>query len=72
MNREGFWIEVSDKIEYLLYNNIPYIDDIEKIKLIFPESEIYMDVEKGKHTRTLTNNKKQKKHYLENHYLNKK
>lgn len=60
MNREGFWIEVSDKIEYLLYNNIPYIDDIEKIKLIFPESEIYMDVEKGKHTRTLTNNKKTK------------
>ena len=60
LNREGFWIEVSDKIEYLLYNNIPYIDDIEKIKLIFPESEIYMDVEKGKHTRTLTNNKKTK------------
>lgn len=58
LNREGFWIEASDKIEYLLYKNIvPYIEDVEKIKLLFPDSDIYMDNQKGRYTRTLTNNK---------------
>ncbi len=58
LNREGFWIEASDKLEYLLYkNNIPYIEDIKHIKMMFPDSEIYMEGEKGKYTRTLSNNK---------------
>ena len=58
LNREGFWVEASDKIEYLLYkNNIPYIEDVKHIKRLFPDSEIYMEGEKGKYTRTLSNNK---------------
>lgn len=58
LNREGFWVEASDIIEYLLYkNSVPYIEDVEKIKLLFPDSDIYMENQKGRYTRTLTNNK---------------
>lgn len=59
LNRDGFWIETSDKLEHLLYkNNIPYLEDIEKIKILFPESVIHMDGDKGRYVRTLKDNKR--------------
>lgn len=50
-----YWIESSDKVEYLLYkNNVPYVDSVDILEKIFPNSNLKMSGDKGKYTRQLS------------------
>jgi hypothetical protein len=41
LNEDGFWIEASDYLEYLLNNNdVPKIEDVENLQKLFPNSKI--------------------------------
>lgn len=57
LNRDGYWIEASDKVEEILYkNNVPYLSDNEEVSRIFPNSNVKMDGNKGRYTRTINKN----------------
>lgn len=51
-----YWIESSDKVEHLLYkNNVPYIDSMDILEKIFPNSKLKLIGDKGKYNRQLSN-----------------
>ena len=53
-----YWIEASGALENVLYKmNIPYIDDEETLKKLFPHSNLKMLKDRGKYNRTISNNK---------------
>lgn len=56
LNKDGYWIEASDKVESLLYkNNTPYIKSEDILNEIFPNSNLKLTGELGKYTRILEN-----------------
>lgn len=56
LKKGGYWIETSDKVEHLLYkNNTPYLNDLNILNKLFPNSNINMLNDKGKYTRQLSN-----------------
>jgi hypothetical protein len=53
-NDNGFWIEASGTLEYILEENLERVTDIEIIKRLFPDSKIVFS-ENGQYKRTLGN-----------------
>jgi hypothetical protein len=54
LNDNGIWIEASDQLEKILYKmNIPYVNDEELAKQIFPNSELKFIGDKGKYDRII-------------------
>ena len=54
MNKDGFWIEASDKMEEVLEKSCERVTDIDILKKLFPESKFRV-LENGQYERTLEN-----------------
>ena len=52
LNKSGYWIEASEKLEKILYRiGVPYVDDEDLANKIFPNTNLKMIGKKGKYVR---------------------
>jgi hypothetical protein len=58
LNKSGVWVEASDALEHVLYKmGVPYIEDEEYARKIFPNSDLKMKGDRGKYTRKIAGGK---------------
>lgn len=59
LRKKGNWVEASDALEHVLYKmGVPYIDDEETARKVFPDSNLKMTGKKWKYVRELPDGKK--------------
>ena len=58
LNKSGVWVEASDALEHVLYKmGVPYVEDEEYARKIFPNSDLKMKGDRGKYTRKIAGGK---------------
>jgi len=58
LKMKGNWVEASDALEHVLYKmGVPYVDDEETARKVFPNSNLEMTGDKGRYKRELPDGK---------------
>jgi len=58
LNKNGVWVEASDALEHVLYKmGVPYVEDEEYARKVFPNSDLKMRGDRGKYTRKIAGGK---------------